>query len=332
MIDQFLRAVLLLLLGVFPWVPALAQTAEPNYTLNIRSQPLDAAIVEFSAATRTQVSADAAILQGQQSAALSGSYTAGDALQELVADAGLAVFEIDSRTFALRYTASNPPPSGAVSAPALEIEEMVVYGTKQNLSLQDTQTSVELFTTEQIDEMVLFSLDDILLRTANVSMQNVQTGFSIRGISIGGTGGAGSGRTANVYVDGAPLSPNAQQGVQTLWDIEQVEILLGPQSTVQGRNALAGAIVMRSLDPTYEWTFRGRAQAASQETGKGSFALSGPLIEDQLAFRLAYDYQTYDAGVTEVETGIAQEFQDSHMLRGKLLIEPKALEKLRVEL
>lgn len=209
---------------------------------------------------------------------------------------------------------------------------IVVTGQKIEKSLQEVQTSATVFTEQRVEEEVLFDLDDALLRAPNVSVSNVATGFSLRGIGQDGVGFAGTGRTSQVYVDGLPLSFDGQQGAQSLWDVGQVEILLGPQSTIQGRNALGGAIIINTLDPTYEWEVRGRVQGGTQDTQRVSGAISGPIIADQLAFRIAYDYTHYDGDVREVLTGLPQEFETSHSIRGKLLFEPAFAPGLRVEL
>ncbi|MEM0911354.1 MAG: TonB-dependent receptor [Pseudomonadota bacterium] len=287
---------------------------------------LSDAINQLSAQTGVQILVPSSRIRGLSNEKINGNYSAMDALSILANQVGLQVSVTSDDALTL------VPSENTQSEQDPLVETIFIVGSKQNLTLQETQSSVEVFDAERIDRDVLFSLDDILLRTANVSASNAQTSFSIRGIGQGGVGFAGTGRTSNVYVDGLPLTSNAQQGANSLWDVGQVEVLRGPQSTIQGRNALAGAIIMSTNDPTYDWEFRGRAQIATAETRKFSFVASGPLIEDQLAFRLAYDYQDYDGNLIEATTGIAQEFQESHTLRGKLLIEPESIPDLRIEL
>lgn len=209
---------------------------------------------------------------------------------------------------------------------------IIVTGQKIVKSLQEVQTSATVFNEARIEQEALFDLDDALLRAPNVALSNVATGFSLRGVDQGGVGFAGTGQTSQVYVDGLPLSFNGQQGAQALWDVGQVEILLGPQSTIQGRNALAGAIIINTNDPTYEWEAAARAQIGTEDTLRLSAMINGPIIDGQLAFRIAYDYAEYDGDVREIVTGIPQEFEESHTIRGKLLFEPEFLDGLRVEL
>lgn len=222
----------------------------------------------------------------------------------------------------------------ALVVDTLLAEEIVVTGTKRNASLQDTETSVAVFSSKMIREQALFNVVDILLRTANVATAggDALNNLSIRGITLGGVGFAGTGATANVYVDGAPNSFNSNQGASNLWDVAQVEILRGPQSTVQGRNALSGAVVIRTADPEYDYGLDARILIGSQENRQFSAAVTGPIIDDQLAFRLVADYREIDFGVTNVDTGIPARFREDLTLRGKLLFEPQSLEGLRIEL
>lgn len=212
------------------------------------------------------------------------------------------------------------------------IDTIVVTGTKRNLSVQETQTSVALVTAEDIEEQVLFNVEDVLLRTANVSTDasGALNNLSIRGITLTGVGFTGTGATANVYVDGSPNSFNANQGAANLWDVAQVEILRGPQSTVQGRNALAGAVIINTADPEYEFGADVRVMAGDENNRQYSGTLNLPLIEDRLAFRLSADYREIDFEILNVETGNNTRFQEALTTRAKLLWEPT--DALRLEL
>ncbi|MEM7432907.1 MAG: TonB-dependent receptor [Pseudomonadota bacterium] len=223
-------------------------------------------------------------------------------------------------------------PVQAQNANGAEVDEIVVTGTKRNLSLQDTQTSVALITAEQIEEQALFNVEDIILRTANVSTDSsgALNNLSIRGVTLVGIGFTGTGATANVYVDGSPNSFNANQGASNLWDVAQVEILRGPQATVQGRNALAGAVIINTADPDYEFGADFRVLAGNEDNRQYSAMLTGPIIDDKLAFRLAVDQREIDFGVTNVTTGNNTRFRDELTARAKLLWEPT--DRARIEL
>ena len=171
-------------------------------------------------------------------------------------------------------------------------------------------------------------------RAPNVAINGNTNSLTIRGINRFGAGGTGV--TSNIYIDGLPLNQTGLTfGLESVWDTAQIEVLRGPQSTVQGRNALAGAVVVQTADPSYDWLFKGRARVAEHGTEQYAATVSGPIIEDQVAFRLAADYQTRDGYIDVVNptTGelADQDFLESTLIRGKLLLEPNAISDLRAE-
>ncbi|MEM7501593.1 MAG: TonB-dependent receptor [Pseudomonadota bacterium] len=293
-----------------------------QFEFDIPGQPLSEALVDFSEVTRYTVAANSADIRSLDSSPVRGTMTAKAALDGILASTGLSVVTVNGSSFALQGSAVMPA-TGSSSQPEVR-DEIVVTGTKRNLSLQDTQASVALVTSEQIEEQALFNVEDILLRTANVSTDasGALNNLSIRGVTLTGIGFAGTGAAANVYVDGSPNSFNANQGAANLWDVAQVEILRGPQSTVQGRNALAGAVIINTADPEYDFGADFRVLAGNEDNRQYSAMFTGPLIEDKLAFRVAVDQRELDFGVVNLDTGNNTRFRDELTARAKLLWEP----------
>ncbi|MBX3484965.1 TonB-dependent receptor [Phenylobacterium sp.] len=219
----------------------------------------------------------------------------------------------------------------AATAPTLE--EIVVTGEKAARSIQDTPTSVAVVTTKDIADQNLIDVYDLIDRTANLNSTFGKQGFTIRGIANANVTGVGTGDLATVYLDGSPLPRAAvSSGPLDLWDLAQVEILRGPQSTLQGRNALAGAIVLKTADPTYAWTGKARVILTNQdEDRRFAAAVGGPLVADQVAFRLAAEHARAD-GLIENPTRNDDRagFRDSDSIRAKLLFTPSDLPGLRV--
>lgn len=160
-------------------------------------------------------------------------------------------------------------PAAAELAAGPTVEEIVVTGEKTERSLQETTASVSVVTARRLEQENIQKLSELFERTANVSEFYGSSGFTIRGMANQGVSGGGDAALATIYLDGAPMPQSITFGGPTeAWDIRQVEIFRGPQSTLQGLNALAGAVVMRSNDPTFEPEFRARALIADpQETG-----------------------------------------------------------------
>lgn len=205
-------------------------------------------------------------------------------------------------------------------------DEIIVTGEKSERTLQDTVTSVAVTTPKRIEQENLATIQDVFQRTANVTETYGTSGFTIRGIANRGvTGGEGS-ALATIFVDGAALPSALSQAAPTdMWDVQQVEILRGPQSTLQGLNALAGAVIVTTTEPTMDWTFRARASYASGDDRQFAAAAGGPIVPGQVAFRVTADKRDND-GFTDNPTRKAPENPlDSTQLRGKLLITPTAL-------
>jgi TonB-dependent siderophore receptor len=209
-------------------------------------------------------------------------------------------------------------------ATGIELDPITVTGELQERTLQDTQTSVSVIPGEALDESSDIRLYDVIERTPNVNSLFGEKGFAIRGISQNGFGGGG-GRLINVNVDGASL-PTAQStffGPYSTWDLDQIEVLRGPQSTQQGRNALAGAISIRSADPTFQREVKLRTDVATFDSYRVAGAVNVPLIADTLAGRLAFDRFSSD-GWVENPTRDEDDYdgRDLTLARGKLLFEP----------
>lgn len=220
----------------------------------------------------------------------------------------------------------------AAAAEAGESNDIVVTGLKFDRTLQDTPTSVKVFTSEQIDRQNLISVYDLIDRTANVASTLGESGFNIRGIASTNVSGGGFGDLATVYLDGSPLPREASGGGPLdLWDLEQVEILRGPQSTLQGRNALAGSIILKTADPSFDW--RGKARAMITDADgeyRLAAAIGGPIIDDVLAFRVAGELARGDGLIKNSFSGGDYARSNSEVVRTKLLFTPSGAGGLRI--
>lgn len=226
----------------------------------------------------------------------------------------------------------------AAAQDSMVLEEVVVTAEKANRSLQDTSTSVAVFSeNDLLQNPGLESTLDLVSRVANIT----QAGKSGKLPSVRGVDGTGPAQAANAFIggtrsrfayqiDGKPLGFNeTTYGSSALWDVQQIEVLRGPQSTLQGRNAIAGTIAIKTKDPTFDWEGGLRVIGGDYSARQGSFFVSGPILEDQLAFRVAYDHSEFDSfvNVRDLYPGIDDpQLYKSDTARAKLLIRPKALE------
>ncbi|MEM0955865.1 MAG: TonB-dependent receptor, partial [Pseudomonadota bacterium] len=96
--------------------------------------------------------------------------------------------------------------------------------------------------------------------------------------------------------------------------------------TTQGRNALAGTVVIKSRDPSFEPEVRVRATAGELDRREAALALSGPVIENQLALRLSGEYRERTTDINFTDPGNAPLAEDEfYNIRGKALYQPNNL-------
>ncbi|MEM6899641.1 MAG: TonB-dependent receptor [Pseudomonadota bacterium] len=302
--------------------------------IDIPAGPLNLSLTAISNSFNLTVVSSEDIVAGKVAPAIVGSISAEEALERALTNSGLEAKQNSDKTYVIsQQTPISQPISANGEQPSsvsddddpVRVErEIIVRGTKIANSLQDVDASIEIFTEDRLDREEIVDLSDLLLRVPNVTAGSaLGNDFSIRGIGRRGATGAGAGIASNVYVDGAPISPLALlRGPLSLWDVGQTEVLRGPQSSVQGRNALAGAIVISTNDPTYEPEGRLRVTYGRFDELQVAGAFGGPIIQDQVAARIAVDYQDFDGFITDVGSGLQANARESIQVRGKLLIEP----------
>jgi len=174
------------------------------------------------------------------------------------------------------------------------LEEIVVSARKRAESLEDSPISATAFTEDAIRQAGIQSAQDFVNLTPNVTLvqtQNAGNSFlNIRGVSQA----RNSEMSAAVLIDGVLMSNPAQLN-QQLFDIEQVEVLRGPQGALYGRNAIGGAITITTKAPSddVEGVIEVGAGSGGSSNLRGS--ISGPVGDsDNVHFRLSGSYTDTD--------------------------------------
>ncbi|HBO11933.1 MAG TPA: TonB-dependent receptor, partial [Halieaceae bacterium] len=176
------------------------------------------------------------------------------------------------------------------------LEEVVVSARKRAESLADSPISVKAFTESEIRSAGIETPQDFVDLTPNATLvqtQNAGNAFlNIRGVSQA----RNSEMSAAVLIDGVLMS-NPTQLNQQLFDIEQIEVLRGPQGALYGRNAIGGAITINTKAPGDE--FEGRVEVGA-DNGPGyrvRGTIGGPVGDSgNLKYRLSgswYDTEGY---------------------------------------
>ncbi|OUR62130.1 TonB-dependent receptor [Colwellia sp. 39_35_sub15_T18] len=225
---------------------------------------------------------------------------------------------------ALGSTALYAEESGAVAQVGEEsVERIMVTASKRLTGLQETPVAITVVNGQTLEQAKILDINDLqtLVPTLRVTplQRSTNTNFAIRGFG-NGTNNTGIEPSVGVFIDGVYRSRAAAQ-IGDLPRVQQIEVLSGPQSTLFGKNASAGVISVRTLEPSYD--LEGKVEVGfgnyNQQSAKG-YITNG--ITDTLAFSLSGGFNTRD-GYTDSVSGLNKvNDKDRWNVRGQALYEP----------
>ena len=261
---------------------------------DIPAQPLAQALAAFAQQSGLQVVYVSGLIRAQQSHPVMAGMSVQDALDRLLQGTGLRFEFLTARS--VRILAA-PPRASAPPVP-VPAEEVVVTANRRAENLEDVPITIQAFSGTQLSDLGVATLSQLLKYTANVSYSGNGPGTGnifIRGLGSMGSGNQSQATTApfpNValYLDDQAMQfPTRNVDVYAV-DLERIEILEGPQGTLFGGGAEAGAIRYITNKPVLDAT-TGEASAAYGITSGGgpnttlNATLNVPLIPDTLAVR-----------------------------------------------
>jgi outer membrane receptor protein involved in Fe transport len=199
---------------------------------------------------------------------------------------------------------------------------ILVTATKRERTLQDTPVAVSVTTAETIERAQIRDLRDLQTVVPSLSVGQRQsaanTNFFIRGFG-NGANNAGIEPSVGVFVDNVYRSRTAAQ-ITDLPDVERIEVLRGPQSTLFGKNASAGVISITTQEPQFD--LGGAVEATygnyDQIIVKGH--VTGPLT-DSVAASLVAGYNSRDGFFRDAGAGDRTNERDRWFTRGQLLFD-----------
>ena len=258
---------------------AAAETAGAMLTLP--AGPLVDSLRALSSQAGVRINADPRLVANRQAPALAGRHTAAAALALLLKASDLEATEQAAGMFTLRQVATS------VSEP----QQVVVTGTKRSQARQQATQSVSVLS--EPDTIGMQSGFDVFTRVPNVTFQTDSFLPTVRGVDgngvAAGGGGAVTGANPRIsnYVDGVARTYGATpDGQGSFWDMAQVEIYKGAQSTQLGQNSIAGAIVQTTQDPKFKDGFAVQAGAHDKRATYNAAFMVNKTLGEQFAIRL----------------------------------------------
>ena len=216
---------------------------------------------------------------------------------------------------------------------AAELEEIIVTAQKRAESLQDVPVSLVAISGTKIEEAGMHSFAELsqYVPNLNITENSLNTIISMRGIGVGAN--QAFEQSVGVYVDGIHYG-KARQSRTALFDVQQVEVLRGPQGILFGKNTLAGAINVITATPETDEEFGGKI-SVSKESLDGT-TVEGHLtgsIGDTIGLRLAFKDRSNDGSFENTYAGAVIKTgpsADESMWRASATWEPT--DSTRVEL
>jgi outer membrane receptor protein involved in Fe transport len=250
----------------------------------------------------------------------------------LLAGAALVVFGSPA-VLAQTPASPTPPPAQTNGRDTSGVEEVVVTATRRAEKLSRVPISVSAFTQDKMDVLGVKSFSDLARFTPGVTFDPSSNDISIRGIDSS----AGSG-TTGIYIDDTPiqirnLGFNSNNTLPSIFDLERVEVLRGPQGTLFGAGSEGGTVRYITPQPSLtDYTGTAQSELSFTQDGapsyEGGVAFGGPIIDDVLGFRVSGWYRE-DGGwidrvnyLTDQTTEKNANNVDTYVFRGSLAWAP----------
>ncbi len=218
--------------------------------------------------------------------------------------------------------ATDTPAPDQATAGDVQVEQVIVTARKYAEHAQDVPIALTALDGETLRDSEHLRVEDLsqYVPSTNIVIPSPhQTNFTIRGI---GSNPANDGleQSTGIFIDGVYLGRPGMSAYDLI-DINQIEVLRGPQGTLYGKNTTAGTVNISTMLPSFTAGFMGQATYGNYNYRQFQASVTGPL-SDTLAGRLtAYDTQR-DGTITDEFNGQKLASVAREGLRGQLLYQP----------
>jgi iron complex outermembrane receptor protein len=216
------------------------------------------------------------------------------------------------------------------SAPtfAQQIEEIIVTATHREESIQDVPLAITALGAEDLAAAGIFDATTIAMSVPGMAYAEFSPGqalISIRGITSADDG-AGLDNSVALFLDGVYIG--RQAGINfDMFDLERIEVLKGPQGTLFGRNAIAGAVNVITSKPQDEFGAKVAVTVGNEGILRYQGLVTGAL-SDSLSGKLVVNHREHDGFVRNTHLGKDVQDEDYTSVRGQLRLSLDAAEWL----
>ena len=212
-----------------------------------------------------------------------------------------------------------------------DIEEIITTAFKTEKTLQEVPVAVSVISADEVDKANIVDAFDLMQVVPSLDTRQYQSSknaaFFIRGFG-NGSNNNGVEPSVALFVDGVYRS-KMQSRIGDLPEVERIEVLRGPQSTLFGKNASAGVINIITKKPSFENYGKVSASFGNFNSKRARAYYTGPL-NDSIAYSLSADSNKADGHAKNLVTGNDTNNRDRYSLRGELLIEAAGDTEIRI--
>ncbi|HEY5809333.1 MAG TPA: TonB-dependent receptor [Povalibacter sp.] len=225
----------------------------------------------------------------------------------------------------LGATVSTPSHAEATEAGASAgktLESIVVTARRREEQVQDVPLAISVVNSATLENTGTFNVGKLSQLQPSIQFYSSNprnSAANIRGLGAPfGLTNDGIEQGVGIYIDQVYYARSATATFDFL-DVDQIEILRGPQGTLYGKNTTSGAINVTSRKPTFTPEAQAEITYGNYDFQQGKASISGPIIADTLAFRLGTSYTERDGTIRNAFTGKDINEQDNLGFKGQLL-------------
>jgi outer membrane receptor protein involved in Fe transport len=288
------------------WAEVAGKINTNKHDFNIADRPLAKALQTFAQQANIAISTPHLTYKDGKSELLQGRFTIKAGLERLLQNSSFTYKILSSRAIKIYKSKQSTPhqPKQLLASPIDYdaevdlIEEILVTSARRTETIFSVPTSVSIFSPKPNEQFGSLDTLDLTRKVSGShnSLQNPgQNKLILRGLSDGAFNGRAQ-SLVSTYIDNSRIIYNTPDPSLGLIDIDQVEVLRGPQGTLYGSGALSGLYKITTRKPDFEDLDIQLASSLSTTAGGDqSYDLSGiinlPLVKDKLALRAVVLYR-----------------------------------------
>ncbi len=315
------------------WVAPAHADRDRTLDFQIAAGDLGSSLRAFGLRTGEQILFQEEMVAGQRAAGLSGSHGVAEALRMLLDGSGLTAMRTADGVMVLQraaperagltkasYQGEMAQALGAPGAPAVpparaeapdepRSNEIIVTATRSATLLSKVPLSVSAITQEQMESRGVRDFSDVARLTPGINFSDAASGRN--SVAIRGVASSAGASTTGIYIDETPIQVRqvgytAGTVMPSLFDLDRVEVLRGPQGTLFGSGSQGGTVRFIQPAPGFtDYSGRARVEGSTIRGGGANYqmgaAVGGPIVADVLAFRASVDFRRKGGYIDRLE-------------------------------